>query len=156
MSLTIEPIVPFSQELIVPEGRSKLEPMVTKRKARSYLQFSERLGKACDTYGLPQKGRPRQLGALVGIGYKGAEKWLNGDGMPDMGHATLLAEELGISFEWLMTGRSEAKAQGGALSRHEEAIVDIYRQLPPSGRKRFLDMLYAFATACGINVKRVA
>lgn len=46
--------------------------------------------------------------------------------------------------------------EGGAFTRHEEAIIHIYRQLPPSGRKRFLDHVYAFATAFGVKVKRVA
>lgn len=66
-----------------------------------------------------------------------------------LGKPITAAELLGISEE---TNAME----GGALTRHEMAIIEIYRQLPSSGRKRFLDHLYAFASAFGIKTKRVA
>ncbi len=46
-----------------------------------------------------------ELGKKVGIGYKGAEKWIKGESMPDMANATLLARALDVSLDWLMTGR---------------------------------------------------
>lgn len=132
-----------------------MEQMVPTKKEQIYLQFSERLHKACDHAGLPRdRGRATELGKLVGVGYKGAGKWLNGDGMPDMGNATDLAKELGVNFEWLMTGRgmmTGEKRTGGALSRHEDAWVELLRQLPPSERTRFLEAVRPFATAMGIK-----
>lgn len=44
----------------------------------------------------------------------------------------------------------------GALTRHEEAIISIYRQLPSSIRKRFLVTVDAFAAASGLDVDKVA
>lgn len=86
-----------------------MEPMVTKLKRDAYQSFAQRLMRACsDRPDMPKKGErglPKALGALAGIGYKGAEKWIKGEGMPDMGHAAILADRLNIGFEWLMTGR---------------------------------------------------
>ena len=61
-----------------------------------------------------------------------------------------------ISVSELLGIEEQHKEQRGALTRHEEAIIEIYRQFPPSVRKRFLDHLHAFASACGIDIKRVA
>lgn len=72
---------------------------------------------------------------------KAANKW---HGWMDHGHGKDVA---------ITTGN---KVHRGALTRHEEAIIEIYRQLPPGVRKRFLDIVYAFAATCGVNVKRVA
>lgn len=94
------------------------------------------------------------MGRMIGVSYKGAGKWLNGDGMPDMGNATDLAKNLGVNFEWLMTGVGNVpgeKRTGGALTRHEDAWLKVIRQLPPSERERFLEAIGAVATAMGIR-----
>lgn len=84
--------------------------MVTTSKAAIYQHFAARLHEAADARGLPAgRGRATDLGRLVGVGYKGASKWLAGYGMPDMAHASQLAMALGVSFEWLMTGRGPKK-----------------------------------------------
>src|SRR5256885_1116423 len=145
METNIEPIVPFRQELIVPPKGKTMEPMVTKRKQSTYKQFSERLNIACDFHGTTKRGRSAEVGGLVGVGYKGASKWLAGDGMPDMGHASDLAVQLEVSFEWLMTGRGpmrlgpallagdekgKYKEHGAtALSKDAQALVDKYDRL---------------------------
>lgn len=84
--------------------------MVLKSEKRDvYQAFAKRLMDACAKDPTMPKAEERSflkaLGQRVGIGYKGAEKWKKGDGMPDMGNAVLLATSLGVSFEWLMTGR---------------------------------------------------
>lgn len=90
--------------------------MVTTTKAATYQHFAARLHQAADARGLPAgRGRATDLGRLVGVGYKGASKWLAGSGMPDMAHASQLAIALGVSFEWLMTGRG-AKRIGSAVA----------------------------------------
>lgn len=94
--------------------------MVPNKKERAYQQFAARLNKACDDIGLPKRGRSKLVGAMVGVGYKGAEKWLNGLGMPDMGHATELAKELRKEFDWLMTGRGSEEPRTLAEIREEE------------------------------------
>lgn len=94
--------------------------MVTTTKAATYQQFAARLHEAADARGLPAgRGRATDLGRLVGVGYKGASKWLAGYGMPDMAHASQLAVALGVSFEWLMTGRGAKHV--GALADAESS-----------------------------------
>lgn len=98
-----------------------MEPMVTKVKNRIYQEFSERLHKACDRANLPKpRGRATELGRLMRVSYKGAGKWLDGDGMPGMGHATALAVKLNVSFEWLMTGRGVPELQQQFMQMREE------------------------------------
>ena len=147
-----------------------MELMVTKRKTRTYQLFAERLHRACDVSGLPQgRGRATQLGALVGVGYKGASKWLNSDGMPDMGHATELAIALGVEFDWLMTGRGSMKSGtvlraaeeqtkyqtgGGVLARDEQALLEKYRQLKPKERTQAQAVVDALtSTRLGVTKK---
>ena len=88
-----------------------MELMVTTTKRAAYEAFAERLLEACrDDPTMPRSGERgflKALGKKAGIGYKGAEKWVKGLGMPDMGNASLVARNLGVSFEWLMTGRGE-------------------------------------------------
>ncbi|MCR4303181.1 MAG: hypothetical protein NUV63_02990 [Gallionella sp.] len=98
-----------------------MEPMVTKIKSRIYQDFAARLHVACDNAGLPkERGRPTELGRMIKVTYKGAGKWLEGEGMPDMGHATMLAIKLNVPFEWLMTGRSPSKIPETYLQVAEE------------------------------------
>ena len=98
-----------------------MEPMVTKTKSRIYQEFAARLHKACDKANLPKiRGRATALGHLMKISYKGAGKWLDGEGMPDMGHSTALAVKLDVSFEWLMTGRGAMNLSTQFLHAAEE------------------------------------
>ncbi len=115
--------------------------MVTMSKREAYEAFAERLLEACrDDPTMPKPGERgflKALGEKAGIGYKGAEKWIKGMGMPDMGNGSLLAQHLGVSFEWLMTGRgpktpSFAIAEGQAV--YSAQVLDLARTvatLPP-------------------------
>jgi hypothetical protein len=90
-----------------------MEPMVTKETEKAYRDFSERLLEACeDSKILPKKderGFNKALGKLAGVGYKGAEKWVKGGGMPGMANASILAKKLGVRIEWLLTGEGPKK-----------------------------------------------
>lgn len=131
-----------------------MEPMVAKKKAALYQEFAERLDTACSYMGLPERGRAKALGQLVGVGYKGAGKWLAGDGMPDMGHSSALAVALQVSFEWLMTGRGPisftagpaAVAEHGARYAVTESAEMIFKTMPPLAKTicvHFFDTLSA-------------
>lgn len=103
-----------------------MEPMVSKKKETIYAEFAKRLWEACEDYGFKrERGLSKKVGALAGIGYKGAEKWLNGLGMPDMGHGVALASNLGISYEWLMTGRGAKKIVGKAVNTNAVTIKSV-------------------------------
>ena len=93
-----------------------------------------------------ERGFARALGDIVGVSYKGAEKWLKGDGMPDMGNAAILAKRLNVQFEWLMTGRGRMNgheymakeppqkytANGTQPKQESPASIDeIAKKLPP-------------------------
>jgi hypothetical protein len=124
--VNIEPIVPFRQELIVLDQKHTMEPMVTKVKEVAYRAFAQRLHEACTDAGIPPgRGRATQVGSLVDVGYKGATKWLDGIGMPDMGNATILAQALGVCFEWLMTGRGPKKLDGAQKAAEEPGTYRI-------------------------------
>lgn len=98
--------------------------MVTKAKNKIYQEFAARLHKACDDADLPKgHGRATALGKLIGITYKGAGKWLNGDGMPDMGNGGILAVKLEVAFEWLMTGRGPMKLSNTMLYAAEPPVA---------------------------------
>lgn len=73
--------------------------------------FARRLNEALDDARFPPKGAGRQVaaGERYGVSQKGAGKWLEGDGMPETTKAIEIATDLGVSFEWLMTGRGDKK-----------------------------------------------
>jgi len=87
--------------------------MVTTEVEGAYKTFADRLLEACrDSKRLPkpdERGFNKALGKMAGVGYKGAEKWVKGSGMPGMANASLLADKLGVRLEWLMTGRGPKK-----------------------------------------------
>jgi hypothetical protein len=108
--------------------------MVTKLKRGVYLDFAKRLIEAWDKSDYQpksgQQGFTKALGALADVGYKGAEKWVKGDGLPDMGNAVILAKKLGVSFEWLMLGGSSPYTSRTAHAVQESSGPD-YQKKPP-------------------------
>lgn len=70
--------------------------------------FSKRLNLALDMtedYPEPGKGRQVELGKDFDVTQTGAGKWLNKESIPDTHRCVSIAKKLGLSFEWLMTGR---------------------------------------------------
>ncbi|EKE01214.1 MAG: hypothetical protein ACD_21C00190G0003 [uncultured bacterium] len=70
------------------------------------LLFAERLNHALDIFGIPPKGRGRQLvvAKMFNVSQKGASKWLEGKTFPEIGKIKTIAERLNINIEWLLTG----------------------------------------------------
>lgn len=77
--------------------------------------FSKRLNQALDNIGYPPKGSGRQvqLAKDFSVSQKGARKWLEGESMPSMTRLSELASRLGVSTEWLMSGRGEIGVNEG-------------------------------------------
>lgn len=71
------------------------------------VAFSTRLNEALDDMGFPPKGKGRQVevGKRWGVSQKGARKWLEGEGFPEIDTAIRIAADCKVAFEWLMTGR---------------------------------------------------
>lgn len=101
--------------------------MVTKQKDKIYTEFSRRLREACKDAGYDPdaRGFSKRLGSMGGIGYKGAEKWLDGVGMPGMGNGVLLATSLHVSFNWLMAGQgNKSQSANDELSSKSTRTAD--------------------------------
>ncbi len=128
--------------------------MVTNTSAEIYRQFADRLNEVCNDLKLPERGKSKLVGKMAGVGYKGAEKWLIGMGMPGMAHAAKLAVSLGVCFEWLMTGRgpkhlgdkphttTQAKmAQSFSIDDNKilAKLVDLWPRLSEDARENIMD-----------------
>jgi SOS-response transcriptional repressor LexA len=70
------------------------------------LAFSKRLDHALDLFGIPPKGKGRQVqvGKLFGVSQKAASKWLEGVSLPDTMRIAVIAEKLKVNVEWLTYG----------------------------------------------------
>jgi SOS-response transcriptional repressor LexA len=68
--------------------------------------FSKRLDHALDLYGIPPKGKGRQVtvGKMFGVSQKAASKWLEGASLPDTMRIAIIAEKLNVNVEWLTYG----------------------------------------------------
>lgn len=72
--------------------------------------FAKRINEAMDKKNYPIRGRARILSKEFGISDKGAGKWLKGEAIPETSKLPQLAEFLGVSTEWLLTGTTDNKA----------------------------------------------
>lgn len=70
------------------------------------IQFSNRLNKALDKIGAPQKGSGRQnfLAHLINVSQVSARNWLEGQGTPRIVKTIELANKLHTTSSWLMFG----------------------------------------------------
>ena len=107
---TLEQKVTFVQELNVPFAHvtiGSMKPNETDLKDERLEAFAARLNEVCDKLRIPPKGQARQtsLATKFGVSQKGARKWLEAEGFPNLDMCMRLAEWGGVSFDWLMTGR---------------------------------------------------
>lgn len=93
----------LSQEPIVTIGNATMQLMVTDPKRA----FSARLNEALDDMGYSPKGEGRQnaVGKAFGVSQKGARKWLEGEAIPHTKRLAKIADKLGTTVEWLLTGK---------------------------------------------------
>jgi SOS-response transcriptional repressor LexA len=95
------------QELIVAHRRHKLHFMV----ASSKQDFAERLTEACIDAGMSSgRGMVTELhkrvrNAGMNISFEGVRKWVEGESIPSMNNARMLASVVGRSVEYLLSGR---------------------------------------------------
>jgi len=64
------------------------------------------------------------VGNLLSLKQSSIHKWEYG-GLPRMRHSVQLAEKLGVTVEWLLTGRGVKRP----LNEHETVLIELYRQL---------------------------
>lgn len=111
-------------------------PMVTNKTDEEKQAFSNRMNEALDDMGIAKKGQNRQsiVGEMFGVSQKGARKWLEGESMPSIPNAAIIARKLGVSFEWLMTGRG-AKTASKRLSKDAQFIGEVYDMMDKDLRR---------------------
>lgn len=81
--------------------------LVNQQQKNEKQLFSERLNHALDIYGVPQKGKGRQISVakMFGVSQKGASKWLEGQAFPETERLVIIAGRLNVNVQWLITGK---------------------------------------------------
>lgn len=69
--------------------------------------FAKRLNEALDDAGVPAKGMGRQsaLVRMSGVSHRLAKQWLDGEEFPKTSKLVMMANELGVRSNWLLSGQ---------------------------------------------------
>lgn len=107
------------------------------------VNFALRLNSVLDDADFPAKGKNRQeiVGKRFGVSQKGARKWLEAEGWPSMRRAVIIATELKVCVEWLLTGNGP-KYPGDSMTEEERWWLSQINSLSESqrnGLKIFLE-----------------
>ncbi len=78
-----------------------------------HFSFAARLDEVCDDMELPERGRAKALGALFGVSYQAAQKWLDGLSFPTTETVIDVATWADVNVNWLLRG-SGAKREAPA------------------------------------------
>lgn len=103
--------------LKVPSSKFRIKPMVTNlagpmsstRAEQARSAFSARLNEAMADAGHKPYGRASRLAEVFGVSTKGAGKWLKGESFPETSRIKTIADWLGVSTEWLLSGNGQKK-----------------------------------------------
>lgn len=82
----------------------------------------------------------KRLGNVFAVSDAAISKWKNGQAMPDMPHACIIALRYGVSVDWLLTG---SDSPTGLPSELKELGV-IIQNLSPEKRQRVLEAARAY------------
>ena len=77
-----------------------------------------------------------KFGKKLGVSYAAVSLIEKGKTTINEKHIKLIAGVLGINQEWLRSGKGPMYDE---LSPEEKAVLDIYKQLSPSGRKLVME-----------------
>ncbi len=112
-------------------------------------QFAERFNKAVSLSGA--ESTQKALGKLLGVSEVMIWSYRNGEKLPRMAMALKMAEEFGVSIDWLLQGTGEPINYGVAetspnykakpLRKSTQAIVDFAESLTEAERKKALQIL---------------
>ena len=88
--------------------------------------FADRLIDALKDYGQARHGAGAFLHKLTGVTTKGANKWLNGESLPEQPHLVTIANKLNVRSEWLRygTGYKNAGDEIESQPSRKEAVTD--------------------------------
>lgn len=112
-------------------------------------KFAERFNKAVALSGV--KSTQKALGKLLGVSEVMIWSYRNGEKLPRMAMALKMAEEFGVSIDWLLQGTGEPINYGIAeqsasyktkpLRKSTQSIVDFSESLTEAERKKALQIL---------------
>lgn len=88
---------------------------------------------------MPAHGRKTQLGALCGVSYQAAKKWLDGDGWPDMDHVLVICQRAEVNINWLLQGMGPKK--GLQVDANKLGILEAIDALPIDDRQQTFDFI---------------
>lgn len=103
--------------------------------------FSQRLIQACDYAKIEPWGRQRTLAKKLNIKQPSVSKWLTGKGFPTTEKTIDIANVLGVSAEWLMTGKGPISEKDRYSSPQIQEIVTILEEQDPQNQQRALEIL---------------
>lgn len=107
-----------------------------------YVEFASRLKHAVEKSGL--SGNQNKIGDQFGITGAFYGQLLKGSKLPSTDKAINIAVRLGISIEWLMTGRGEMDFLGWTDPTEKEIFL-LLRALPLEYREEILRLIRATA-----------
>lgn len=112
-------------------------------------KFAERFNQAVSLSGV--ESTQKALGKLLGVSEVMIWSYRNGEKLPRMAMALKMADEFGVSVDWLLQGNGEpvnlavqeksAKYKTKALRKSTQAIVDFAETLTEADRKKALKIL---------------
>lgn len=112
-------------------------------------KFAERFNQAVTLSGV--ESTQKALGKLLGVSEVMIWSYRNGEKLPRMAMALNMAEEFGVSIDWLLQGRGEpinlavaeksAKYKTRPLRKSTQALVDFAETLTEAERKKALKIL---------------
>lgn len=138
--LSLEPKVLTCQGLTVTVVSGIISLMLDEKEA-----FARRLNEALNVSlpDIPEKGKGRQMfvASKFKVSQKGARKWLEGEGFPKLEQAIIIAKELKVSLEWLLTGRGERRMLDAARSAADrtERVIDVWMKMVSEAQTEWLD-----------------
>jgi transcriptional regulator with XRE-family HTH domain len=100
------------------------------------LQIGLRIKKARADKGWSQHALALRLGVTAGA----VGQWEIGANRPQMRTFEKIAEALGVSRDWLLTGEDE-RERGIAQDVHEKRLLQLARQMPADARAVFVSLM---------------
>ena len=111
------------------------------------MSFRDNLREALDFTGMEQK----ELAAKTGISLKTLENYLKKDSsVPSADKAVLIAQALGVTVEYLITGKKTKKADNPAMQPQNKEVFDTISKL----NKQNTEVITSVAkTLLGLQIK---
>jgi len=99
------------------------------RKDEILAAFAARINELCDEKQIPPKGKNRQalFAKEFGLSQKGVRKWLEGEGLPAMSTALLIADWADVNINWLYAGRGPKRNQPQTLPIMSKPMEHVFQ-----------------------------